>query len=234
MELSKRLLKVASMVTEGNVLVDVGTDHGFLPIYLIKQKKIPKALAMDVNEGPLARAREHIREYGLEDFIKTRLSNGLQKMKTGEGETLVLAGMGGGLMLRILEEGKEVTASLKEFILQPQSEIGMVRKELELRGFCVVDEDMVLEDGKFYPIMKLVFGKDSYEKEIEYQYGRLLLREKHPVLKQFLEKEKATYLEIEEKLETQWKENKRDAVAERLGEVKRELLQIEQALEIVS
>ena len=105
MELSKRLQAVAAMVTEGNKLVDVGTDHGFLPIYLVKTKKIPKALAMDVNPGPLSRAREHIREYGLDTYIETRLSDGLKKLEPGEGQTLVLAGMGGGLMLRILKEG---------------------------------------------------------------------------------------------------------------------------------
>lgn len=233
MELSKRLLTVASMVTEGNFLVDVGTDHGFLPIYLMKQKKIPGALAMDVNPGPLSRAQEHIQAYGLEGYIKTRLSDGLKRMEPGEGDTLVLAGMGGGLMLRILEEGKEATASFKELILQPQSEIDMVRKELEQRGLQVIEEDMVLEDGKFYPVMKLVWGIDSYNSEIEYQYGRILLRKKHPVLKQFLENEKTLYTGIMEKLEQQLKVEVTEAVTRRLDEVKCELLQIEQALETV-
>lgn len=234
MELSKRLSAVADMVTEGNRLVDVGTDHGFLPIYLVRQKKIPGALAMDVREGPLSRAREHIQAYGLEDCIKTRLSDGLKNMKPGESDTLVLAGMGGGLMLRILEEGREVTASFREFVLQPQSEMGLVRKELERRGFKVLQENMVLEDGKFYPVLKLCFGKDSYSGEIEYQYGKFLLEQKHPVLKMFLEKEQILYLEIKEKLKKQLEEKQSEKNQIRLKEVEQELLQIEQALKIVT
>ena len=87
MQLSLRLSAIADLVTEGNRLVDVGCDHGYLPVYLIQQKKIPSAIAMDVRKGPLSRAQEHIRQYGLEEYIQTRLSDGLEGLKAGEGDT---------------------------------------------------------------------------------------------------------------------------------------------------
>ena len=116
MQLSLRLSAIADLVTEGNRLVDVGCDHGYLPVYLIQQKKIPSAIAMDVRKGPLSRAQEHIRQYGLEEYIQTRLSDGLKGLKAGEGDTLVIAGMGGPLMERILTDGRSVRNSFSELI----------------------------------------------------------------------------------------------------------------------
>ena len=128
MQLSLRLSAIADLVTEGNRLVDVGCDHGYLPVYLIQQKKIPSAIAMDVRKGPLSRAQEHIRQYGLEEYIQTRLSDGLEGLKAGEGDTLVIAGMGGPLMERILTDGRSVRNSFSELILQPQSDIPHFRR----------------------------------------------------------------------------------------------------------
>ena len=97
MQLSKRLSAVAEFVTPGGCLVDVGTDHGYVPIALLEQKKISSAIAMDVNRGPLERAREHIAQYQMGDYIETRLSDGLHALRAGEGDSLLIAGMGGGL-----------------------------------------------------------------------------------------------------------------------------------------
>lgn len=189
MELSKRLQAVADLVTEGTVVADVGTDHGYIPIYLIKMQKAPRAFAMDVNEGPLKRATEHIYANGMSDRIETRLSNGVKELLPGEAECVVIAGMGGALIIRILEEGQAVFRQLKEFVLQPQSELAKVRKYLNDHKYSVIAEDMVLEDGKFYPMMKVTNGCESAYTELELRYGRKLLQEKHPVLNKFLKKE---------------------------------------------
>ena len=149
MQLSKRLSAVASMVTEGNRLVDVGCDHGYLPLYLYLNKKIPSAIAMDVRPGPLSRARDHIAEYGLEKYIETRLSDGLYALSPGEGDTLTVAGMGGPLMERILTAKEDVRESFEELILQPQSDIPHFRRFLRGIGWEIVEEEIVLEDGKF-------------------------------------------------------------------------------------
>ena len=161
MQLSLRLSAIADMVTEGNRLVDVGCDHGYLPVYLIQQKKIPSAIAMDVRKGPLSRAQEHIRQFGLEEYIQTRLSDGLAALKAGEGDTLVIAGMGGPLMERILTDSKSVRDSFSELILQPQSDIPHFRRFIQSEGWEIVEEKMVEEDGKFYPMMRVVLGEDS-------------------------------------------------------------------------
>ena len=154
--LSKRLRMLADMVTPGNRLADVGCDHGFLDICLVQEGVCPGALAMDVREGPLGSVREHVRQYGLGDYIEIRLSDGLRACGAGEADTLVCAGMGGRLMERILTEGLDKAAQMKELILQPQSEIPEFRRFLRNAGFEIVREDAVSEDGKYYFAMKAV------------------------------------------------------------------------------
>ena len=190
MELSKRLQAVADMVSEGLIVADVGTDHGYIPIYLVQTKKAPKAIAMDVNKGPLFRAENHIASYGLQSVIETRISDGVQSLKIGECECVVIAGMGGALTIKILEEGKEIFRSLREFVLQPQSELHKVREYLCKNAYCVVEENMVLDDGKFYPMFRVINGPSSEYHSAELRYGKLLLEQKNAVLKAFLEKER--------------------------------------------
>lgn len=228
MQLSLRLSAIAEMVTQGNRLVDVGCDHGYLPVYLIQEKRIPSAIAADVGKGPLSRAQEHISQYGLDKYIETRLSDGLREIKKGEGDTLVIAGMGGPLMERILTDGREVLCGFKELILQPQSDIGHVRHFLFENGYQIIREDSVLEDGKFYFIMKAVHGIQSpvwAEEEIE--FGGLLLEKRHPILKQYLERE----LRIRNEILIQIKDASGASAVQRKEEVREEKRLILAALE---
>ena len=156
MKLSKRMSAVAAMVTPGNVLADIGTDHGYVPISLVQRNKIPKAIAMDINKGPLQRACEHIAMCKLENYIETRLSDGVKELKAGEADSILIAGMGGDLVITIISDGMEVCRSAKELILQPQSELERVRRFLRANKFKIVDEDMIIEDGKYYPMMKAI------------------------------------------------------------------------------
>ena len=133
-----RLRAIAGMVTKGNRLADVGCDHGYLSIWLVSEKTVPSAIAMDVRPGPLSRARENITRYGLEDYIETRLSDGLAKLEPGEGDTLVIAGMGGPLMERILKDGAKVREGFQELILQPQSDLPHFRHFLSEIGWEIV------------------------------------------------------------------------------------------------
>lgn len=219
MQLSKRLSAVASMVTEGNRLVDVGCDHGYLPLYLYLNKKIPSAIAMDVRPGPLSRAREHIAEYGLEKYIETRLSDGLSALSPREGDTLTVAGMGGPLMERILMAKEEVRESFQELILQPQSDIPHFRRFLREIGWEIIEEEIVLEDGKFYPMMKAVRGEAQIIPEDmpytpEEAFGGLLLKKRHPVLKLYLERELRIRNGILEKLREAAADDRRKEIEE--------------------
>lgn len=200
-QISKRLSAAAALVSKGNRLADIGCDHGYLPIYLVQQSHIPGAIAMDIRPGPLSRAREHIRAYGLLDYIECRLSDGLEALCPGEAETIVIAGMGAPLMEKILERGTAQLAGVKELIVQPQSDVERFRRFLQELPFTVDGEDMVEENGKYYPVLHLSCGKtkDSWQ-ETEYRYGKYLLRDRHPVLKKYLCGERKRLEKLEKKL----------------------------------
>lgn len=199
--LSKRMQMVADMVTKGNVTADIGCDHGFVSIYLLEQGICPRVIAMDVNEGPLLRAKEHILERGLENRIDVRLSDGIDKLQEKEADSVLIAGMGGRLVIKILSDHMDKVKDLKEVILQPQSELHLVRHFLAEQGMTIVQEDMVEEAGKFYPCMRAVWQADKTEyTEIEEWYGPLLLSHKHPVLYQYLLKEKNMFAQITEEI----------------------------------
>lgn len=236
---------LADMVTAGSRVADVGCDHGLLPIYLVQTGKCPKCLAMDVRKGPLSGAEEHIAACGLGEYIETRLSDGLTAYHIGEAQILVCAGMGGRLMERILTEGGEKSRSFAELILQPQSEIPEFRRFLRNAGYLITGEEAVYEENKFYFAMKAVYrGQEmSVDREISggqgmpveretlglYDlYGEYLLKGRHPVLKQYLQKRLRAVEELIEQL------RRKDSV--RSGNRQRELFlekeQLESALEL--
>ena len=228
-QLSMRLGALAGMVTEGNRLADVGCDHGYLSIYLVNERKVPSAIAMDVRPGPLSRARENIARYGLGDYIETRLSDGLAGLEPGEGDTLVIAGMGGPLMERILNDGAKVREGFQELILQPQSDLPHFRHFLAGIGWEITDEEMIKEDGKFYPMMKAVRNRKSQKityTEEEAWFGPLLLKKCHPVLKEYLLREAS----IRKKIIVGLSGAPSASAKDRLGEVKEEMALIEAAM----
>ena len=121
-KISNRLMTAAALVTQGYTLADVGTDHGYIPIYLLQQKKIPAAIAMDINEGPLERAKEHIALYGLQAYIQTRLSDGVAALKPGEVEAVLIAGMGGGL---VMQHGGSVRRSQEQSQIRREPSVSL-------------------------------------------------------------------------------------------------------------
>jgi len=230
MELSARLKAVAGMVTEGNRVCDVGCDHGYISIYLVKNGVSPYVYAMDVNKGPLLRAKEHILDYGYEDKIETILSDGLVALGDRSSDALICAGMGGKLIIKILSEGMEQVLRMRELILQPQSEIHLVREYLRNLGFYIDKEDMVFEDGKYYPMMHILVKSDKKNEKnpVFDKFGPSLLKEKHPVLKDFLEYTKRTLDEIDAKLAL---EEKTDKIIKRIEELKVQQKEVSDALE---
>lgn len=227
MQLSKRLLAVADLASAGHCLADVGTDHGYIPIYLIEQGRFDRAIAMDVRKGPLLRAEENRGVHGLEEKIELRLSDGVRALKESEADTVVIAGMGGGLIIKILTEGEEVLRSVGHLILQPQSELFKVRDFLEQSSYRIESEHMLEEDGKYYSMMRVVHGISEPLSDVEKKYGPLLLKKKNPYLQEFLEKEEKKYLEIKQRLEI--KEGEKAEF--RRKEVEEELLDIQRAKE---
>lgn len=227
MKISKRLIQVANTVTPGNKVTDIGTDHGYVPIYLIKNKLADYVIAMDVNIGPLKRAEENIKEYGYGDYIETRLSNGFEKIKPKEADVAVIAGMGGELIKKILIQGKDVVDELKELVLSPHSEVDVVRKYLHESGFRIVNEEMLIDEGKFYSIIKAEKGIDKEYSETEYKYGAVLIEKKDVILEEFLLNKLNKYKVIQKHI----KEEKSKKSLERLNEIEVELKEIEGILE---
>ena len=140
------------------VVADIGCDHGYVSIYLVESGIACRAIAMDVRKGPLSGALNNIHDFGLSDYIKTRLSDGLKALEPGEADAIIIAGMGGKLMMRILEEGDPVALGVCYGVLQPQSDLDEFRKYLRDKGYVILDEKVILDDGKYYFPMKVSFS----------------------------------------------------------------------------
>lgn len=165
MELGNRLAAVAGLVLPAETLADVGCDHGYLSIYLTEQKRCNKMIAMDVNEGPLQKAEENIEKYNCKEYIETRLSDGLEKLLPGEADGYICAGMGGKLALQILWNDRDKVKDMKQIILQPQSELWLVRRTLKKWGFVIEKEDIAFEDDKYYFMMLIRPGEQCNMEE---------------------------------------------------------------------
>ena len=214
-DLSYRLKAISNMVTAGNVVYDVGCDHAYLAIWLVKNGISPKAYASDVRTGPLKAAEENIAAEELSDRIETVLSDGLHNINNPpELSSLCIAGMGGKLILQILGDDKAKTHMFGEIIISPQSQIEEVRDSLEDLGLYIIDEDLIEDQDKYYCIMKLakkpletlLFPEniqcDQFERDfIINRYGPTLIVKKPDTLKEFLIKEHKILSEIRQKLD---------------------------------
>ena len=188
-KLSKRLECIVSNVKSGGIVADIGCDHAFTSICLVERKLAKGAIAMDINKGPLKRAKKHITQAGMEEYILTRLSDGAEELKEGEADTILISGLGGALITDILAKSINTIKTSEELVLSPQSEIYLVRHFLHNNGFKIVHEDMVKEQGKFYVIIRAVQGEEHYKEEAGYIYGEYLINYKNQILKEFLIKE---------------------------------------------
>ncbi len=135
MLLSDRMRAVSELVQPCKSIADIGCDHGYVAMELVRSKVCRHVIAMDINSGPLDRAKQNIVEYDMQDYIQTRLSDGVSALQAGEVEGIICAGMGGRLILSILEQGRDLISGMKQVVLQPQSELAEVRNYLRKRIF---------------------------------------------------------------------------------------------------
>ena len=183
--LSKRLLSIASFAEGTRVLADVGCDHGLLSLYLLERRLIEKAYLMDINKGPLLKAGENARKFGLEGEIELILSNGFDKLPdflrerpgSPSPDAAVICGMGGPLILDIISGApKEILNGIRRYILSPQSEISAFRKGILKLGYIILKEALTEEEGKFYFVMEAVPLSSGYSEEREKPYDEAELR----------------------------------------------------------
>lgn len=187
MNLSKRLQAIADFVKKDSQVCDIGTDHGYIPVYLIKENISKKVIGTDISKGSLDKIIDLIKREKLEDFIDARLGDGLNILESFEVDTLIIAGMGGILMAEILENGKDKLEGIDNYILQPMVGSKELRKYLQGNNFHIIDEELVFEEGKYYEIIKAKRGKESIKKDINYEISEILIKKPHPLVKLFVE-----------------------------------------------
>ena len=139
--LSKRLEAVKNTVLPCDISLDIGCDHGYVSIALVKEKVAKKVICLDINEGPLQAAQRNVSEAGVSDLIELRLSDGFEKVSADDkADSVIIAGMGGRLTASILEGGKDIVNGLSQLVLEPQSEIEVVRAKVRELGFHIEKE----------------------------------------------------------------------------------------------
>lgn len=189
LELDGRLKLIADKVPECGVVADIGTDHAYVPIYLIQQGKCKRAIASDVKVGPVHVAQRNIAKYKIEDMIETRLGSGLETIEKNEVDAIIIAGMGGTLLSELLEADKEkVSCRDVMLVLQPMNDLDIVRKWLYDHQFDIYDEELSREGNKIYCIMVARFiGQNKSYKDFELHVGECLTRRKDPLLLPYCE-----------------------------------------------
>ena len=187
--ISKRLELVASFVPQGAILLDVGSDHAYLPIELVEWGQIKSAIAGEVVEGPYQSAVKNVEAHGLKEKIQVRLANGLAAFEEGDQVSVItIAGMGGRLIARILKEGLEKLSNVRRLILQPNNREDDLRIWLQDNGFQIVAESILEEAGKFYEILVVEAGQMKLSAS-DVRFGPFLSKELSPVFVQKWQKE---------------------------------------------
>ena len=192
--LSQRLEKLASYVEQSDILGDIGTDHGFIPIDLLENDPTHEIIASDLNQGPLDNAKEELSQRGLLDLVDLRLGGGLEPYLPGEIDTALIAGMGGTLIRNILEDGKEHLPYLKKLILQPMHGVVELRRFLLNNGYQIVDEDLIYENNIYYEIIVAKRGKPQGYDHMNLEFGFYML-DKNPELSKVYITEKMNKLQ---------------------------------------
>lgn len=223
-KLSPRLAVIANLIPQGSVVADIGTDHAYLPVFLMTQKISPRVIAADLHEKPLAAAIELIETLNYNNKIITRQGDGLRVIEPGEADVIVIAGMGGGTIAHILEESPEVLTSVNRIILQPMTGASRVRIWLMENDFSIVEEELIEDDGIIYEIIAAEHGKAKYS-QTELLIGPQLLKNKPSLLLTYLKQlckhiEKIlTEMELSNSEETEQKKKEFQVRLEKLKQV---------------
>ncbi|MBQ1350018.1 MAG: SAM-dependent methyltransferase [Ruminococcus sp.] len=169
-QLDSRLALCASFVREGKRLADIGTDHAYLPVWLCRAGVTPCAVAADINPDPLRRGTETVANAGLSDRIETRLSDGLKNIASEEAEDIVIAGMGGELIARILDECPYSRDKSKRFILQPMTKSEVLVRALDENGFSILRQDCCVAADKCYTVLNVAYTGETAKHDALYPY----------------------------------------------------------------
>ncbi|MCE5221858.1 MAG: class I SAM-dependent methyltransferase [Clostridium sp.] len=227
MELSKRLNWIIEKLNKVEVIMDVGTDHGYIPIYLVKNNIASKVIASDINKEPLKKAKINALLDGVLDKIDLRLGGGLSPLNNREANAVIIAGMGGNLIRDILENDLNKVKSLEYLILQPAQNPEVLRKYLYNNNYEIIDEDICLDENKYYEIFKVKYKTGDYIllEDIFYEISPTMINKKSPLLKSYIESK----IEKNKKVMEFIKDNTEHAI-ERKNELKEKNQKLEKLL----
>lgn len=218
MQLSKRLQSIADLVPANSKVADIGTDHGYIPIYLMRTQRANYCIASDINKGPLESAKRNMAKYQVKN-IETRQGSGLQTItKDDQLDAFIIAGMGGYLIHDILKKDLDLVKGMKRIILQPQNNIPELRRYIHQIGFKIEQEVFLEEEGKYYNIIVAIPGQEKYEEAYEYVYGKYLLEHLTPLYKSWLIYKGEGYKKLIDKLE----QSEAEQIKERIAELEKE------------
>ncbi|NLL31065.1 MAG: SAM-dependent methyltransferase [Clostridiales bacterium] len=221
MELSKRLKFIIKNVDKTNVLADIGTDHGYIPLYAVKNKICKRAIATDINKLPLDKAKLNAILEGVDEELEFRLGNGLEPLKDKEANVVIIAGMGGNLIKEILEKSINKVNELDYLVLQPAQNPEVLREYLYNNGYEIIKEDLCLDEEIYYELFKVKRkeGEDTKLDPIYYEVSPKLLMEKHPLLKDYLKLKIDSYKRVLEHIneETENAKIRKESINEKIS-----------------
>ena len=206
MRLDKRLQAVASLVPQGSRFADIGTDHAYLPVWLLEQGVIASAVAGDIAAGPCQAARTTVAMHGAASSIAVRQGSGLAVLSPGEADCIAICGMGGSTIISILAADMAVAIGAQRLLLQPMAGAAALRRWLVAQGWCITREALVDDEPHFYEIIcaeraekcadfASYAGEQCYS-EVEYLVGPALLRDGHPLLAKQIARQQASLHEL--------------------------------------
>lgn len=202
MKLSPRLQCVAGQVQNGAIVADIGTDHAYIPIYLIEEGISPFVYACDIGEGPLNIAQGQIEKANLNDKIVTLLGSGLSPIENFPTDNIIIGGMGGLLIQKIIEGHRDIALSVHRLILQPMIAQEELRRYLINNGFKIITEELAMEERRIYQIIVAQKGEMKIDKDIYYQIPYHLIENKHPLLNSLISFYKNKYHKIIQQCKT--------------------------------
>ncbi|EGO63332.1 tRNA (adenine(22)-N(1))-methyltransferase [Acetonema longum] len=225
MKLRERLAAIASMVPEQARIADIGTDHAYLPIYLVSSNRISYAVASDVHSGPYQTALEAVCLAGLSQQISVRFGDGLAVLSPGEVDVVVIAGMGGGSMISILEADITLVRQLNHLILQPMVDAPLLRRWLQEHGLAIVNEELVAEEDRLYEIIAAQPGIAQLLGATEYEIGPVLWQKRHSLLKPYLRQR----IKHDRRILAQLSQSRQMAAADKITEYENKVRMLEEA-----
>lgn len=226
MEISLRLKTIANMVDKCECVADIGTDHGYIPIYLVKNDICNKAIASDINKGPVEKAKFNVKLESMQDKIQCRLGGGLITIKPEEVQGIVIAGMGGNLIRDIIEEGIDVFKKAKFIVLQPVQNPEVLREYIYKKGYKIIDEELCIEDNKLYEIIKVRYDEEIQNIDsIYYEVGKTLIEKRHLLVKEYIEIKIQRYIKILKNITEE-----SEGAKNRKAEVKNKIIKLEEMI----